>query len=215
VDNDIIARDPVDGSGDTVLITCLEGVDNAEDLSGVAAGGSRIGEDGSDGLLGVDNKDGADGERNPLGINIGGILVVNPDRLCQHPLTAVGPGVRDNSHIVKVSNLSLLVANNGELESTSGNLINVLDPAEMALDGVGRDPDQFDTSLGEFGLELGEGTKFGGADWSVILRVGEEHNPVVSNKFMEVNWALSSVGFEVGSNRTQAEASEEVISIKS
>jgi hypothetical protein len=42
VDNHIVTRDPVDWGGNTVLVTGLKGVDNTEDLSGVAASGSRV-----------------------------------------------------------------------------------------------------------------------------------------------------------------------------
>lgn len=42
VDNNIVTRNPVDGGGDTVLVASLEGVDDAEDLSGVAASGGRV-----------------------------------------------------------------------------------------------------------------------------------------------------------------------------
>ena len=58
----------------------LEGVDNSEDLSGVAAGGGWVGEDETDGLLWVDDEDRADGEGNTLLVDVGGILVVNPGR---------------------------------------------------------------------------------------------------------------------------------------
>jgi hypothetical protein len=83
VDNHIITRNPVDRGGDSVLIASLEGVDDAEDLGGVAAGGCWVGHDEADGLLGVDNEDRADGERNALGVDIGSILVVNPIVRCQ------------------------------------------------------------------------------------------------------------------------------------
>lgn len=78
VDNDIVTGDPVDGGGDLVLVTSLEGVDDAEDLGGVAASGGRVREDGADGLLGVDDEDRADGESNALGVDVGGVLVVDP-----------------------------------------------------------------------------------------------------------------------------------------
>ena len=61
-----------------MIVTSLERVDNAQNLGGVTASAGRIGEDGADGLLGVDDEDGADGESNALGVNVGGILVVNP-----------------------------------------------------------------------------------------------------------------------------------------
>jgi hypothetical protein len=77
-DDDIVTGDPVDGGGDAVLVAGLEGVDDAQDLGGVAAGGGRVGEDGADLLVGVDEEDGADGEGNALLIDVGGVLVVDP-----------------------------------------------------------------------------------------------------------------------------------------
>lgn len=79
-DDDVVTGDPVDGGGDAVLVAGLEGVDNAEDLVGVAAGGGRVGEDGADLLVGVDEEDGADGEGDALLVDVGGVLVVDPGK---------------------------------------------------------------------------------------------------------------------------------------
>jgi hypothetical protein len=81
VHDDVLTGDPVDGCGDAVLVAGLQGVDDAQDLGGVAAGGGWVGEDGADGLLGVDDEDGADGEGNTLLIDVGGILLVDPANL--------------------------------------------------------------------------------------------------------------------------------------
>lgn len=77
-DDDVLTGLPVNGGGDAVLVAGLEGLDDAEDLGGVAAGGGRVGEDGADLLLGVDEEDGADGEGNALLVDVGGVLVVDP-----------------------------------------------------------------------------------------------------------------------------------------
>jgi len=61
-----------------VLVAGLERVDDAQHLGGVASSAGGVGEDGADGLLGVDDEDGADGESNALLIDVGGILVVDP-----------------------------------------------------------------------------------------------------------------------------------------
>lgn len=47
-------------------------------------------------------------------------------------------------------------------------LVNILNPSAMGFDSVGRKADKLNATLGEFGLELGEGTEFGGADGSII-----------------------------------------------
>lgn len=78
VDDDVVTGNPVDRGGDLVLVAGLERVDDAEHLGGVAAGRGGVGEDGADGLLGVDDEDGADGEGDALGVDVGGVLVVKP-----------------------------------------------------------------------------------------------------------------------------------------
>jgi len=88
VDDDVVTGHPVDGGGDLVLVASLEGVDDAENLDAVAASGSRVGEDGSDNLLGVNDEDRADGKGDALLIHVGGVLVVDPRGLCE--LLAMG-----------------------------------------------------------------------------------------------------------------------------
>jgi len=187
MDNDVVTRDPVDGGGDTVLVASLERVDNTENLSGVAASRCGVREDKADGLLRVNDEDGADGERNALGIDVGGILVVQ--------------------HVVEVSDLAVLVADDGEAQLAAGNLIDVLDPAFVGLDRVGGQTDELDAPLCKLGLELGERTQLGGADRGKIIRVREKDDPVVANELMEVNWAVGGLGLEVGRNGPQAEGS--------
>jgi hypothetical protein len=55
--NDVIARNPVDGGCDTVLVASLQRVEDAEDLGGVATSGCGVREDQSDRLLGVNDED--------------------------------------------------------------------------------------------------------------------------------------------------------------
>ena len=62
MNNNIFTGLPVNWRGNLVLVTGLQGVDDAQDLLGIAASRSWVGEDGADGLLGIDDKDGADSE---------------------------------------------------------------------------------------------------------------------------------------------------------
>lgn len=62
VNNHVVTWDPVDRGCDLVLVAGLERVEDAEDLGRVATGRGRVGQDRADGLLGVDEEDGADGE---------------------------------------------------------------------------------------------------------------------------------------------------------
>lgn len=112
-------------------------------------------------------------------------------------------------HVVRIGDLALLVADDGEGQLGAGDLINVLDPAAVRLDGVGGQADELGSALGELGLELGEGAELGGAHWGVVLGVGEEDHPLVADELMEVDVAGGGLGLEVGGDGAQAEAAEE------
>lgn len=216
MDDDVVAGDPVDGGGDAVLVAGLERVDDAEDLGGVAAGGGRVREDGADLLGGVDDEDGADGEGDALGVDVCGVLVVEPMglvvRYCSDlGLYGMGGGCClcccwRALHVVEVRNLPLLVRNNGELDAPARNLVNVLDPPVVAIDRVGRKPNHLDAPLGELGLQLGKGAELGGAHGGVVLRVREEDDPLVADELVEVDGAGRGVGLEVGGLGAEAEA---------
>ena len=66
-DDNVVTRKPVDGSGNTVLLGGLEGINDTEDLSGVAAGGGGVGHDEADLLGRVDDEDGTDGKSHTCG----------------------------------------------------------------------------------------------------------------------------------------------------
>merc|ERR1712225_26736 len=115
----------------------------------LTAGRSRVGENGSDNLLGVNDEDGADGESYALLIDIRGVLVVD--------------------HVVLQGNLSVLVSNDREVQVAATDLVDVLDPVSMAVNGVGGKTDQLDTSLGELGFQFCESSKLSGAHWCEIF----------------------------------------------
>ena len=113
-------------------------------------------------------------------------------------------------HVVQQRNLALLVGNDGKGHGAARDLVNVLDPALVALERVGREADDLDAALLELGLELGHGAELGGADGGVVLRVGEEHDPAVADELVEVDRAVGRVGLEVGGRVAEAEAAKQV-----
>lgn len=74
----------------------------------------------------------------------------------------------------------------------------------MALDSIGRQTNQFDATLVEFGLKLGKGTQFGRADWRVVFWVREQNDPFVADEFVKDNVAICRVSLEVGSCAAKA-----------
>lgn len=86
MDNNVVARNPVDWGGDSVLVASLKGVDDTEDLCGVAASGGRVRENEADSLLGVNDEDRADRKRNTLRINVRSVLVIQPPAVSARPI---------------------------------------------------------------------------------------------------------------------------------
>jgi len=183
--NDILAGNPVDRSSDTMFITGLEGVHHTEDLGGVTTGRGRVGQDEADGLLGIDDKDGPDGESHSLGVHVGRVLVVK--------------------HVICVGNLAGSVTNDGEGKTGLGDLINVINPSVMGLDGVRRKTNHLDVALRELGLKLREGTQLSGANGGEVVWVGKEHNPRIAGPLVELDDALGGFGLEVGSSASETE----------
>lgn len=112
-------------------------------------------------------------------------------------------------HVVEESDLSLLVANDGELQVCTRDLVDVLDPATMAFDGVGRQADELDASSGEFRFEFGESTELGGTDWSVVFWMGEKDDPVVADELVEIDVAGGGLSLEIGGNGAKSKASSQ------
>ena len=85
-------------------------------------------------------------------------------------------------HVVAQRNLPVLVPNDWEPQLASRNLVDVLDPATMALDRVGAQTDELDSTLGELWLELRKGSQLGRADRRVVLGVREKDNPAIADE---------------------------------
>jgi hypothetical protein len=75
----------------------------------------------------------------------------------------------------------------------------------VAVDGVGGKTDELCATLGELRLELCERAELSCADGCVVLRVGEEDDPVVADELVEVDGTLGGLGLEVGSLAAEAE----------
>lgn len=114
--------------------------------------------------------------------------------------------IQEDSHVIQVGNLALFVGNNWEGKVCARDLINILDPPSVAFNSIGRETDQLSTTLGELRLQLRECAQLGCANRCVILGVREQHNPVVSNELVEIDWAIGRLGIKVWRNGAQTEA---------
>jgi hypothetical protein len=110
-----------------------------------------------------------------------------------------------NLHVVRQRDLALLVADDGELQLAAGDLVDVLDPAIVRVDGVRGEADELCAAAGELRLELGERAELSCADGGVVFRVGEQNDPVVADELVEVDGTLRRLGLEVGGLAAQTE----------
>lgn len=171
--------------------------------SSVTASGGGVGQGQTDLLGGVDDEDGADGQSQTLGVDVGGVLVVN--------------------HVVEVGNLALGVGDDGELQAGAGDLIDILDPTVVALGVVGTQTNELGVASSELRLKLGEGTELGGTDLqassvnaqcnlchathgSEVIGVGEEDGPLVTDEVVEVDGTIGGLSIKVGGSGAKTEA---------
>ena len=131
---------PIYRRSNPVLVASLERIDYTENLGGIASSRGRIGHDETNSLLGVDDEDASNGKGNAFLVHVCGILVVQ--------------------HIVQIRYLPFLITNDWEFELAPRDLVNVRNPTAMAVDGVGRETDQLDTTFGKLWFKLCEGAQF-------------------------------------------------------
>jgi hypothetical protein len=178
-DDDVFAVLPVGWGCDLVLCGELNGVEDAEDLVEVAAGGHGIAELQLDLLVGADDEDGAYGCVGGSGAAFAGVAFVGGE------------------HVVELGDLEVYVADHGVVDLVAGNFFDVNGPFVVVVDGVYAEADDLGSACGELGLQAGHGAEFGGADGGEVLRVGEEDGPVVADPLVEVDGAVGGCGGEV------------------
>lgn len=115
--NDIVPDIPIDGGRDALLVGCLQGINHAQDLRGVAASRRGIQHGETNLLGGVNDKDGADGKGNALLGKVVQVLLGN--------------------HVVEEGNLAVSIGDDGELEVRVGDFIDILNPLVVRAEVVG------------------------------------------------------------------------------
>jgi len=190
VDDNILTLLPVDRGGDAVPFADLERVDDPEDFVKVATSGSGVRNGQTDDLLGVDDEHRSDGEGNALGVDVGGILVIQ--------------------HVVQGSDLTFLVRDYGIFDMgwadiLSAKLLNILDPSLVLFEAVGRETNDFHTTISKVFGATSNFAKLSGADRGKIIRMGEENGPFVPDPFVELYWALGGLSLEIRSDASKTQ----------
>ena len=161
----------------------LKRVKNTVNLIKVASSGSRVGDDGLDGLVRTDEKHRADGQRKSRLFEVG---------LVQHsPSLGDGAvGVRDD----------------GVVEGGGGHVVDILDPLLVVVHRVHGETSNNTVGLSELLLHLSETAKLGGTDRGEVLGVRAEESPLSFDEFVPLEGAQLSLALEVGDFVTNTKA---------
>lgn len=192
----IIADLPVDRSSDALLVAGLQGVNDAQYLSGVATGRGGVHHGQTDLLARVDDENGADGEGNTLLVNVVQVLLVD--------------------HVIQESDLAVSISDDGELQVGRGHFVDVLDPFAVGADIIGalveiaglvgalqygeastNQANHLNTALLKLAFHLRKSTKLCSAYRSEIRGVRKEDSPAIADELVEVDLALGGQSLEV------------------
>jgi len=178
-DDHVLSLPPVRRRRDLVPGGQLQGVDHAQHLVEIAAGGHRIDQDQLDLLVRADHE------------HVSHRLVVRG-----------GPGCRIArcagwEHAVGRGNLEVLVGDDRKVRRVTLGLLDVLAPGMMVRGFIDRQADHLDAAAVELGLDLGHVTQLSGAYRREVLRMREQNDPRVRDPVMETDPALGGVRFEV------------------
>lgn len=168
MDNDIVTLLPVTGSGDLVLVAQLERVDDAQDFIKVTAGGCGVCDNQADSLLGINDEDRSNSERNTLGIDIGGILdgFLRVSFLYFNILTRTASAHLVIQHVIKLRDLTISISDDRELEVNTADVVDIGNPLSVFFETVGRQANDLDVALVKFVLKSGNETELSSADRS-------------------------------------------------
>lgn len=164
----------------------MQGIQDTEHLSSITSSGSRVDQEKTDLLGGINDEDIADGESNALAELLEALFI---------------------HHIIEERDLSVEIGNDGEVKLLAGrrSVLDILEPLLVGLQRVRAETNQLRIALGKLVLENREGAELGGADWGEIGGVGEENSPRVANEFVEINLTLGGDGLEVRSNGSDSD----------
>ena len=186
-DDDVLALPPVGRRRDLVLGRELQRIDDPQHLVEVAAGRHGIDHDQLDELVRPDDED-----------------VAHRLEVRQWPAGRSAGHLR-RQHAVELGDLELGVADQRIVGREALGLLDVTQPAGVALHRIDRQAGDLHAAPVELRLDLGQVAQLGRADRREILGMREQDGPTVADPFMEPDAALGGFGLEVGRLAANAE----------
>lgn len=148
-------------------------VDDPQDFVKVATSGSRVGNRQTDDLLGVDDEHRSDSEWNTLGIDVGGILVV------QHivqggDLTFLVGDLKESGQRPLLEHFSGLPAYDGVVDvgwasGLGAERLDILNPSLVLLEAVGRETNKLHATSSKVLRTAGDFTELSGANGGKVI----------------------------------------------
>ena len=176
-----------------LAVSCIE-FEHPQNLVEVAARRHRVGQHELDLLVGADDEDRAH------------CLVQGRRAIFR------GAGLLGGQHVVELRHLEIAVGDDRIIDPRALRLLDVAEPAGMAVDRIDAEPDELGVASGELGFDLGHVAELRRADGGEILGVGEEDRPAVADPVVEVDRPLGGLGGEVGRGVVKAKNHGEFLS---
>ena len=170
-DDHVVAIFPVGRRGHLVAVGELQRVDHAQDFIEVAAGAGGIGDLQAQLLVGVDDE----------------------HRAHREVVERIGV-----DHPVEIAHLLVGVSQDRIVDGGVLGLVDVADPALVALRGIDTQGDGFHVALLPLGAQARHFAQLGGADRGVVRGVGEQHHPAAVSEVVEVDGPQLGVLGEIG-----------------
>ena len=101
-------------------------------------------------------------------------------------------------HSIEIGDFTIRVRDQRKVESMTLGFGYVACPGAVVFEWINAETDHFNAAFVEFRFQAGNLTKFRCANRSEIRRVREQHRPVVTHPFMELERAIGCVGLEIG-----------------
>ena len=98
------------------------------------------------------------------------------------------------NHVVEVGDLAIRIGDQGKVQRGALRLRDVLRPPLVGVERVDAQADHFRVPLLEFTLQRGHPAELGRAHRGVVLGMGEQHPPRISEPIVEPDRAFRRLG---------------------
>src|SRR5258706_15022074 len=104
------------------------------------------------------------------------------------------------NEIIQSAHLSVVVRNDGEINTYLLRFIDIIDPSSMTVQSINAQRQHLNIALGKFIFQGCCFSKFGCTDRCIVGGMRKQNAPGITEIIVEVNFASGCSGLEVGSD---------------